>query len=68
MKLKLFGGRWTRDLNKLEGEVNQFLESLPEGAVAHVHTAMAAGNAEESAESEGECIISVWYSDWQHGH
>jgi hypothetical protein len=67
MKLKLFGGTRPVDLHKLEEQVNEFLASLPEGAVKHVHTAMAAGRAEEAAQSQGECIISIWYSDWQHG-
>ncbi|HEY5567521.1 MAG TPA: hypothetical protein VIM81_09795 [Gammaproteobacteria bacterium] len=67
MKLKLFGGTWSVDQYKLEEEVNKFLASLPEGAVKHVHTAMAASSDGETAQSEGECIISIWYSDWQHG-
>lgn len=61
MRVKIFECSWSVELHKLESAINDFLASLPAGAVKHVHTAMAATRTSETDQSETDYIVTIWY-------
>lgn len=60
MKVKIFETTWGGELYKLEAEINEFLATLPTGAVLNTQTAMAAIR-NENDQTETEYIVTVWY-------
>jgi hypothetical protein len=60
MKVKIFESTWSGELGKLEKEINDFLATLPAGAVLNTQTAMAAIR-NENDQTETEYVVTVWY-------
>lgn len=61
MKVKIFEHGWFPE--ELETPINEFLATLPAGAVKYIDTAMAATRIEETDQNETSYMITVWYED-----
>lgn len=62
MKVKIFNQTWNMHLDKLEEEVNEFLATLPDGAIHEVQTIATAIRAADD-QMETEYIVTVWYNE-----
>jgi hypothetical protein len=62
MKVKIFEKTWTSGLGTLEREINNFLATLPPGAVLNTQTTMAAVR-NDSDQSVTEYLVAIWYDD-----
>jgi hypothetical protein len=61
-KVKIFEKTWTSGLGTLEKEINNFLATLPPGAVLNTQTAMAAVR-NESDQTVTEYLVAIWYDE-----
>lgn len=61
MQMRLFTHDWRAEAGKMQAEVNDFLASLPQGAVKHVNTATAATRTALTDKSQEHYVITVWY-------
>jgi hypothetical protein len=62
MKVKMFEKTWTSGLGTLEREINNFLATLPPGAVLNTQTTMAAVR-NDSDQTVTEYLVAIWYDD-----
>jgi hypothetical protein len=62
MKVKIFEKTWTSGLGTLEREINNFLATLPPGAVLNTQTTMAAAR-NDSDQTVTEYLVAIWYDD-----
>ena len=62
MKVKIFEKTWTSGLDTLEREINNFLATLPPGAVLNTQATMAALR-NDSDQAVTEYLVAIWYDD-----
>jgi hypothetical protein len=61
MKVKIFTADWVSVDNKIEKEINDFLVTLPKGAVKFVQTSLAATRTGDTDQGETEALFTIWY-------
>lgn len=61
MQMKMFVVDWPKVDYQSEDAINEFLASLPKGAVKFVHTAASATRTSDTDQHESELVVTVWY-------